>query len=72
LNVDGILISDAYWAAAPPRRLQPSGVPHVSQSYRLPVRHPWGSVGIGCRLPVPDTLHFLNYQKKASKRGTCV
>jgi len=32
LDVDAILIIDAYWAAALPRRLHPSGVPHVSHS----------------------------------------
>ena len=42
------------------RARSPVGVPHVSQSYRLPVRGPWGS-GAGHRNPINT------YQKKTHR-----
>ena len=40
-------------------RLQLSGVPHASQSYRLPARDPWGSA-TGCR---PAKHHLISTAK---------
>jgi len=52
LNVDAILIFDAYWAAAPP----PSPAAQ-SRATCQPIIAT--AVGIGCRLPVPDTLRRI-------------
>jgi len=64
LNVDAIFIFDAYWAAAPP----PSSVAQLRAICQpIIATAVTRSVGIGCRLPVPDTLRIHKRSKTRNR-----